>query len=219
MKILALSGSPRGPQSRTLQLVQAVAKGAHDAGAEVELVDVCRLRIGYCIGCGVCYASGRCIHRDDFDGLYARMFAADGLVLGSPNYFHTVSAQLKALLDRMADTVHCQLFTGKYACAVATAGGAAAHEVTEYLSRVLVGLGANTVGAVGTSPSLPGAMETATREADALGRTLVEAIRTKRVYPEQEAVHQEMRHQFRQLVTMNKDVWKHEFQYWRNLRE
>ena len=51
------------------------------------------------------------------------MMDADGIVLGSPNYINQVTAQLKTVLDRMADSIHCQSFAGKYGCGVCTAGG------------------------------------------------------------------------------------------------
>ena len=219
MKIVAISASPRGAQSRTLKLVQAVADGAMQAGGDVEVVDACKLRINYCTGCGVCYAKGRCVHRDDFEQLYPRILAADGLILGSPNYFRSVTAQMKALIDRMSDAVHCQLLTGKYVCSVATAGGPAHQEVTEYLNRLLIGFGAWAVGSVGASPGSQGTMDAAEPEALALGRTLVESIRAKRVYPEQEPIHAETRSRFKHLVTLNKDLWQHEWEHWHRTGE
>jgi multimeric flavodoxin WrbA len=216
MNILAIVGSPRGSKSRTRQLVEAVATGARGSGATVEVADVCAMKVNYCTGCGVCYAEGRCVHRDDLDRLYPKILAAEGLVLGSPNYFRSVSAQMKAMIDRMSDTVHCQLLTGKYGCSVATSGGPAYREVTDYLSAILVGFGASVVGSAGASASLPNAMKIAETEAESLGRTLVAAIQSRRVYPEQEAVHRETRDRFRKLVEMNKDLWRHEYQYWRS---
>ena len=61
MKILAINGSPRGPRSQTLRLVRAVLDGAESAGADVELVDVCKLQIEYCNGCLVCCERGECV--------------------------------------------------------------------------------------------------------------------------------------------------------------
>lgn len=219
MKILALSASPRGEKSGTLQLVKAVLAGAKAAGADVELVDVCKLKVNYCTGCGACYATGACPHQDDFAALQKKMLAADGLVLGSPNYFRSVSAQMKTCLDRLADAVHCQRFTGKYGCAVATAGAPASKEVTDYLNGILVALGANAVGAAGAAPAIPGAMEAAEKEATELGKRLAEAIQSQRTYPEQEAMHREFRNRFKHLVSMNKDLWKHEYEHWRGLGE
>lgn len=217
LKILGINASPRGSQSQTLRLVQAVLDGARDSGAETELVDICKLDIEYCNACGTCFVRGECIYDDDFADLYRKILDCDGLVLGSPNYFHTVTAQMKTMLDRMADTIHCQLLTGKYGCSVATAGSPASGEVTDYLNRVLMGFGANVVGQVGASPRPPGQMEAAEKEAFALGEQLVEAIQTGKVYPDQEAVHQERREYFRALVEMNKDIWTHEYEHWKSM--
>jgi multimeric flavodoxin WrbA len=217
LKVLGINASPRGSNSQTLRLVRAALDGVEESGAETELVDLCKLDIEYCNACGVCFAKGRCIHEDDFEKLYQKILNADGLILGSPNYFHTVTAQMKTMLDRMADTIHCQLLTGKYGCSVATAGSPASEEVTDYLNSILIGFGANVVGQVGASPRLPDTMEAAEKEAFALGQELAEAIRDKRVYPDQEAVHQERREYFKALVEMNKDIWTHEHEHWKRM--
>jgi multimeric flavodoxin WrbA len=217
MKILGINGSPRGSKSLTLMLVQSVLDGAKSSGAEVELVDVCKLKIDYCNACGVCFAKGKCIHEDSFEDLYRKILDSDGLVLASPVYFRSVTAQLKTLIDRMADAIHCQLLTGKYGCAVATAGSPNYREVTDYLSRIIIGFGASSVGSVGATPSIRGDMENKKKEAFKLGRTLADAIESKSVYPEQEAIHEEMRNRFKSLVGMNKDVWTHEYEHWQKM--
>jgi multimeric flavodoxin WrbA len=212
-----INGSPKGSKSLTLLLAQAVLDGAKSSGSEVDLVDVCKLKIDYCNACGVCFAKGKCIHEDDFEGLYRRILDCDGLVLASPVYFRSVTAQLKTLIDRMADAIHCQLLTGKYGCAVATAGSPNYAEVTDYLSRIIIGFGAAAVGSVGATPSIPGDMEAKKKEAFKLGQTLADAIRTKRIYPEQEAIHEETRNRFKMLVGMNKDIWTHEYEHWQKM--
>ena len=214
MKILAINGSPKGSKSQTMILVQALLNGAKSSGAEVELVDVCKLKLDYCNACGVCYEKGKCIHKDDFEGLYRKMLDSDGLVLASPNYFRSVTAQLKTLIDRMADTIHCQLFEGKYGCALATAGSPNYAEVTDYLSRIITGFGAYSVGSVGAAPSIPGDMDAKEKAAFKLGEALVDAIKTKRTFPDQDAIHNETRKRFKMLVEMNKDIWAHEYEYW-----
>jgi len=215
MKILAICASPRGNQSLTLRLVRAVAQGASRAGVDVDVVDLCKLNIKYCTACGVCYAKGRCVHDDDFVDLYARILDSDGLIIGSPNYLRGITAQLKTMFDRMADAIHCQLLTGKYVCAVATAGGPGHNEVTDYLTELLISFGAYAVGSVGGAAMIPGGMEAAEKEASVLGASLVDAIRDERTYPEQDAAHAEMRQLFTQLVLMHKDEWHHEVEYWR----
>jgi multimeric flavodoxin WrbA len=217
LKIVGINASPRGSKSQTLRLVRAVLDGAREGGAETELVDLCKLDIKYCNACATCFATGRCVYDDDFDELYQKILGCDGLVLGSPNYFQTVTAQMKTLVDRMADAVHCQLLTGKYGCSVATAGSPTAGEVTGYLNRLLISFGANVGGEAGASPGIPGEMEAAEERAFALGGALVEAMGEKKVYPEQEEVHREMREHFRRLVEMNKEVWTHEHEHWKRI--
>jgi multimeric flavodoxin WrbA len=91
------------------------------------------------------------------------MIEADGIVFGSPVYINSVTAQMKRVLDRMADAVHCQKFEGKYGGSVSTAGGSFAKEVVEYQNSILRILGATTVGGVdvvlGPDPSLLGPAE------------------------------------------------------------
>jgi multimeric flavodoxin WrbA len=215
MKILGLCGSARGERSLTLHLTKALLKGAAQAGAATELVDITKLRIEYCIGCQICYREGRCAHKDDFEPLFRKIMEADGLVLASPNYFQSVSGQMKTLIDRMSDVIHCQLFAGKYGAAVATAGGPRWAEVTGYLTQILGGYGAWVVGAAGVSASdAPATQAAAESKAAALGAELAEAIRTQRRFPEQEARLAQMRDYFKTLVERNKANWMHEAEVW-----
>jgi multimeric flavodoxin WrbA len=215
MKVIGLNASPRGKESRTLQLVNAVLKGARDEGAETELVDIYSLRIGYCTACGSCYETGDCTLLDDFPDLFERLMDADGIVLGAPNYIDSVPAPLKAVFDRMADAIHCRMFTGKFGCSVCTAGGSNHGPVVEYMNHALSSLGAITVGGVGVAVARdPGALPLAEKDAEVLGRTLVQSIRGEHRYPEQEEALRQRRDYFRQLVLYNKDAWSHEYEWY-----
>ena len=215
MKILGISSSPRRKNSRTLKLVQAVLDGARTQGAEIELVDICALDINYCIGCQVCFATGECVQADDLAGLVDKMLSADGIVLGSPVYINSVTAQLKTVIDRMADSIHCQLLSGKYGCAVTTAGGSGDTEVLDYMNYFLNELGVVTVGEVGVVLGRNlAALDAAINDASKLGTTLAESIQTKRAYPAQEKEIAERRAFFVQLIEANKEDWAHQYEYW-----
>ena len=217
MKILGICASPRGSKSTTLRLVQALLKGAEESGAEVGLVDLCHLDIKFCNACQVCFKTGECVHKDDFKGLYEKILAADGLVWGSPNYFHTVTAQMKTFIDRMADAVHCQLLAGKY-CASAASGGSNYDQVTTYIEGLMINFGAYATGSVGAAMNQgPAAMEEAERKAFALGKSLVEDIRVKRDYIEQRKMQEGIREHFKALVKMNRESWEHEYEHWNRL--
>lgn len=217
MKVLGIHASPKGSRSQTLRLVMAALSGAKSMGCEVELVDLCKLRIEYCNACGICHKKGKCYKKDDFQALYRKILAADGLVMGSPNYFLSVTAQMKTLIDRMAHAVHCQLFAGKYTVNVATSGGVGRdRQVTRYLDTLMLTFGSFITGSAGVSVRLgPEAMEAAERKSFRLGKKLAGDIRTGRVYTKQEKIHRETGEYFRQLVAMNRKEWPHEYEYWR----
>jgi multimeric flavodoxin WrbA len=214
MKILGINGSPRGGKSTTLKLVEAVLDGAKEAGAETKLIDPCSLKIDYCDACGVCYKRGRCVHKDDFGEVYDEMKASDGLVLGSPVYFGSVTAQMKTMIDRMSDVIHCQLLLGKYACAVSTARSQGHQEVEDYINRIMVAMGASAAGSAGADVADPKGMEEAMERAFKLGQTLVTDIENKTIYVEQEEIHRMMKDRFLKLITANKDEWTHEYEHW-----
>ncbi|OPY11408.1 MAG: Iron-sulfur flavoprotein [Syntrophus sp. PtaB.Bin138] len=216
MKVLGINASPRGSRSQTLRLVKAVLDGAESRGLDVELVDLGLLEINYCKGCFACYRTGRCPQKDDFQDLYAKMLGADGLVMGSPNYIRSVTAQMKSLFDRMADTIHCQLFSGKYGAAVATSGGLGQdHLVREYLSDVLFSFGSFVSGTAGTSMAEgPEAFADAEKRSFQLGESLAEDLKTGKGYPDQQQALAESAVYFHALVQMHRDEWLHEAAYW-----
>jgi multimeric flavodoxin WrbA len=217
MKILGINASPRGSKSQTLKLVRAVLKGAESKGAEAELVDICRLNIRYCNNCGICHRKGKCPKRDDFRSLYEKLLAADGLVMGSPNYFMSVTAQMKTLIDRMADVIHCQLFAGKYAVNVATAGGLGQdRQVTAYLNRVMLNYGCFVTGSAGVSVRLaPETFAQTEKKAFRLGEKLVRDIGTEKIYKGQEKIQAANRKYFSDLVKIHKDEWTYEYEFWK----
>ena len=220
LKILGINASPKGEKSQTRRLVMGVLEGARQSGADITFIDLCSLDINYCTACGACYATGECIHDDDYAMLLEKMMDADGIVLGSPNYINGVTAQLKTMLDRMADVVHCQSLSGKYGCSVCTAGGAYADEVADYMNQALLNYGATTVGSVGVLVGAdPNAIVGAEREAKELGKKLADAIKTKWSDPAQEKHHNERKEYFKRLILFNKDLWKHEYDHWKSLGE
>lgn len=101
MKIVILSGSPR-PGGNTDMLVEAFVRGA-SLHNDVEVINVRERHIAPCLGCNRCFddAQHRCCQRDDMAGVYESLAPADMLVIASPVYFYSLSAQLKAVIDRL----------------------------------------------------------------------------------------------------------------------
>ena len=59
--------------------------------------------IAPCKGCDSCRKDikGRCMIKDDMQQLYEKVINADALLLSSPVYWFTYSAQLKLFIDRL----------------------------------------------------------------------------------------------------------------------
>lgn len=143
------------------------------------------------------------------------MLSADGIVLGSPVYMHGVTAQLKTVIDRLADAIHCQLLSGKYGCAVTTSGSFADAHVLDYMNHFLNKLGVITVWKVGVALDRnPTALDPAINKAFKLGMTLAESIQTRRAYPAQEKEIAQRRAFFAQLIEANKVDRAHQYEYW-----
>ena len=83
-------------------LAGAFAKGA-SLRNEVEVVSVADYRIHPCTGCNRCFSNEdhACVQDDDMALIYEKLRNADTLVVASPVYFYGISAQLKALVDRL----------------------------------------------------------------------------------------------------------------------
>lgn len=98
-KILIISSSPRKGGNSDL-LCNEFIRGASEAGHKTEKVFLRDKNIHYCIGCGVCNSTAKCVQSDDMEQILESMVEADVIVLATPVYFYTMDAQLKTFIDR-----------------------------------------------------------------------------------------------------------------------
>lgn len=98
-KVLILAGSPRANGNSDI-LCDQFAKGAIEAGHEVEKIRVAEKDVACCLACYACEGAGTCVFEDDMAGILQKMIDCDVMVLASPVYFYSISAQLKAVIDR-----------------------------------------------------------------------------------------------------------------------
>ncbi len=75
-------------------------EGAKSRGAEVDKIYLNDLEIKPCQDCGKDPRPEYCFFKDDMERIYNALEACDAIVLGSPVYFDTVSAQVKLMIDR-----------------------------------------------------------------------------------------------------------------------
>ena len=98
-KVLIISTSPRkGGNSDTL--AEEFARGAREAGHEVEKIGLWDKTIGFCRGCLACQKTGRCVIHDDADMIAQKMLTAEVIVFATPIYYYEMSGQMKTMLDR-----------------------------------------------------------------------------------------------------------------------
>ena len=107
-KILIITGSPRKGGNSDM-LAQAFAEGAEGGGNLVKFFHAGRKHIEGCRVCDTCFTTGKaCTFDDDFNELAELLEWADGLVLATPLYWYTFSAQIKAALDKMYAFMHAE---------------------------------------------------------------------------------------------------------------
>jgi multimeric flavodoxin WrbA len=148
------------------------------------------------------------------------MLAADGVVMASPNYINSVTAQMKALFDRCACPLHCQAFEGRYGAAVVTSGGPGSDEVEQYILRFLRSLGCWTVGSIGAEARDVADEKTRVKALAAsrdLGKKLAEAVRNAETYPEQTQARQGFFQRMKMLVALHKEDWPYEYKFWKSM--
>jgi multimeric flavodoxin WrbA len=102
MKVVGFNGSPRKNGNTSLLIKRVFAK-LEDAGIETELVQLGGNLVHGCTACLKCKESksGRCSIEDDIiNECIEKMVEADGIILGSPTYFASLTTETKALIDR-----------------------------------------------------------------------------------------------------------------------
>ena len=104
MKVFAINSSARvGGQSKTELILNRLIKGMKEEGAEVEVVNIFKKKIHYCIGCFTCWTKtpGECVHRDDMTKeLFPKYMASDLCIMATPLFHYTLNANLKAFIER-----------------------------------------------------------------------------------------------------------------------
>ncbi len=98
-RVLVISTSLR-KGSNSDALAGAFARGAAEAGNEVESISLKGKEIGFCRGCLVCQKTQRCVIGDDAASIVRKMHDADVVAFATPVYYYGMCGQMKTLLDR-----------------------------------------------------------------------------------------------------------------------
>ncbi len=102
MKVIGFNGSPR-KEGNTSIAIKTVFKVLEDEGIETEMVHIAEKPLYGCRACGACKKTGDgfcIIDSDILNDCVKKMYESDGIIIGSPVYFGSVTPQVKSLIDR-----------------------------------------------------------------------------------------------------------------------
>lgn len=105
MKALFINGSPR-KKFNTAQMLESAMKGAADAGAETEWINLFDYEFTGCRSCFACKiknskTNGLCAIRDSIRPVLEKAKNADVIVFGSPVYYGYPTGQLRNFVERL----------------------------------------------------------------------------------------------------------------------
>ena len=181
--IVVLKGSPR-EKGNSAGLAEALAAGAKQVEAEVECFYLHSLDIRPCDACDLCRENKNgCVIDDDMQMLYPKLLQADAIVIASPVYWFTLSAQTKLCIDRWyaLDTPQGNALAGKQFGVLLTYGDSDPYtsgainairtiqDMTRYLKADLIGLIYGSATDPGDIQKQPELMEQAFKLGQRLG--------------------------------------------------
>ena len=105
-KIVAIVGTYR--KGRTIDTAVAeVLRGAQDRGAQTEKIYLIDKHIEFCTNCRSCTQEanagprGKCVQKDDLEGVLKSVDEAGGLVLASPTNCFNMTAIMRRFMERL----------------------------------------------------------------------------------------------------------------------
>jgi hypothetical protein len=114
------------------------------------VISLGRKRIDPCKGCWGCTRGRPCpvSRHDDLEEIKAAMIDCDMLILACPVYTNQVTAQMKALFDRLFTWCHIFPLLGKPSLSACTTGNEGHDEVGRFLEKMLATWGTSSFGTI-----------------------------------------------------------------------
>jgi len=127
ISVVLLNGSPR-KNGNTEICLNRVANKLQSHGVQTSLIHLAGLKIDPCRACFRCRGTAHCAQDDDLNAVLDQLLKADGIVIGSPTWFGSVTGWVKNVIDRagLVARLNGFLFKGKVGTPVVTVrrGGA-----------------------------------------------------------------------------------------------
>lgn len=124
MYVLALNGSHH-KEGNTAYLLNRTLEACAEMGAETELLSLHQIMNGqkcpFCVACSS-PCDRRCYRGTELEQAYEKVTRADAVIFGSPVYFGSMTAQMKAFFDKTRYVRAEKSWIGKPAAAIAVGG-------------------------------------------------------------------------------------------------
>jgi multimeric flavodoxin WrbA len=178
--VVGVIGSPRR-KGNTAALVDAALEELERSGCNCTRIVLADQHIDACDGHANC-GERVCPHDDDMPGLLEQVYAADGLILGTPVYFENVSGQMKVFIDRTATAYyHEQWLAPRVVGLIAVAAESDPGDTLAAMRRFLALSNPDevptvTLGALASDPGDAAKDEKLMAEARGLGRSMAEKL-------------------------------------------
>ncbi len=99
-QVVMFNGSPR-MDGNIATILNTVARGAQDGGAEVKTYSLFKMKFMACQGCFKCrIGTGACAVNDEVTAALEKVKTADAIVIGSPIFMMQMTGPVKNLYDR-----------------------------------------------------------------------------------------------------------------------
>lgn len=149
-KILTILASPHKQKSNTLAFVEDFVDEMKKAGLNLKhnVISLREKRVDPCRGCWNCTDDKPCPIKDDLEEIKEAMINCDMLILASPVYTNLVTAQMKALFDRLFTWCHIFPLLGKYSLSACTTGNDGIKPTTDFMEKMLATYGTFSFGKI-----------------------------------------------------------------------
>lgn len=135
MKVVAIGGSPR-LSGRTNYLIDRMLTVLKSRGIETEKIVLNQYKISPCQPHDGCAQAKECLQKDDGNWIMDKWVKADAVIVASPVYFGTISAQIKVFMDRTFFLFHHRKsLNARCAAAIAVDGRGGSDEASEELMK------------------------------------------------------------------------------------
>jgi multimeric flavodoxin WrbA len=98
-QIVMFNGSPR-MDGNIATLINTIAQGARDNGAEVKVYTLFKMKFMACQSCFACRMQDDCAVHDELREALQKVKTADDIVVGSPIYMMQMTGPVKNMYDR-----------------------------------------------------------------------------------------------------------------------